>query len=280
MKTMPPEMREDKGEIEESLKGRIPRLLELSDIRGDLHVHTDFSDGKSSTEEMIEAADELGYEYIALTDHSPAARIAHGLTLDRLAEKRALIEKLNRKRKGHAPEILFGTEVDILPDGSLDYPDTVLAKFDIVVAAVHSGFKEGKDRMTGRILDALANPHVHILAHPTSRLLGSRDPVQFDFERILQRAAENNIALEVNASYLRLDLNDSMSRAAQSAGVWLCLGSDSHSASQLTGMRFGVYQARRGWVRPSSVINTMPFGKLRKWLEQPRKYGHRRVGNL
>jgi DNA polymerase (family 10) len=263
---MPPEIREDRGEIEAALEGRLPKLIELKDLRGDLHAHTTYSDGKSTLEEMVEHAGELGYEYIALTDHSVSQRIARGLDLDRLEQKIGEIEQLRKRRRGRPPHILMGTEVDILAGGKLDYPDDVLARLDIVVAAIHSLFRHGKDEITGRLLEALANPHVDILAHPTSRLIGSREPLDLDFERVITAALQARAALEINGSMYRLDLNDSMAKAAQEAGVLLAIGSDAHSTAQLDQIRYGVFQARRGWIEARSVVNTWPLAKLNHWL--------------
>jgi DNA polymerase (family 10) len=267
MPVIPPEIREDRGEIEAALAGRLPHLIDLSDLRGDLHTHTDYSDGKNTIEEMVEHAAQLGYEYIALTDHSPSQRIAHGLDLDRLERKFAEIESLRNKRRGRPPHILFGTEVDILPDGALDYTDEVLARFDVVVAAVHSVFRRGEN-VTERLIAALSNPRVHILGHPTSRLIGSREPLEFDFDRVVKAAIKTGVALEVNGSMYRLDLNDSMGRAAQDAGAFLVISSDAHSIPQMDQIRYGVFQARRAWIEPRAVINTWPFARLKKWLEQ------------
>jgi DNA polymerase (family 10) len=266
MPAPPPELREDRGEIEAALNRKLPTLIEISDLRGDLHAHTNYSDGRSSIEEMVERAAQLGYEYIALTDHSPSARIARGLELDRLQEKIEELEEVRKKRGRRKPRILLGAEVDILPDGKLDYPDDVLRRFEVVTASVHASFKQSRDRMTGRLVDAIANPYVHILGHPTTRLIGSRAPVEFDFEKVVRAAVETGTALEVNGSPLRLDLTDTMARAAIEAGAVLAINSDAHSAAQLELIRFGVYQARRGWVEARSVVNTWTWAKLSRWL--------------
>lgn len=266
MPAPPPELREDRGEIEAALNRKLPTLIEISDLRGDLHAHTNYSDGRSSIEEMVERAAQLGYEYIALTDHSPSARIARGLELDRLQEKIEEVEEVRKKRGRRKPRILLGAEVDILPDGKLDYPDDVLRRFEVVTASVHASFKQSRDRMTGRLVDAIANPYVHILGHPTTRLIGSRAPVEFDFEKVVRAAVDTGTALEVNGSPLRLDLTDTMARAAIEAGAVLAINSDAHSAAQLELIRFGVYQARRGWVEARSVVNTWTWAKLSRWL--------------
>jgi len=267
MPVMPPEIREDRGEIEAALAGRLPNLIELNDLRGDLHTHTTYSDGKSTIEEMVGHAGELGYEYIALTDHSPSQRIAHGLALDRLEQKIEEVESLRKKRRDQSPRILIGAEVDILANGKLDYPDETLARLDIVVASIHSLFRHNKDEITGRVIDALANPHVDILGHPTSRLIGEREPLELDFECVLTSAHKTGAALEINGSMYRLDLNDTMAKAAQDAGVLLAIGSDAHSIAQLDQIRYGVFQARRGWIEARSVINTWPWVKLKGWLD-------------
>jgi DNA polymerase (family 10) len=270
MPMMPPEIREDRGEIEAAMRGDLPKLIELDDLRGDLHTHTDYSDGKSTIEEMVERAAQLGYDYIALTDHSPSARVARGLDLDRLEKKIEELEQVRNKWQGRKPHILLGAEVDVLADGRLDYPEQVLARLDVVVASVHSAFRQTRDRMTRRMLDAIANTYVHIIGHPTARLIGSREPVDFDFERIIAAAAEAGVALEVNGSPYRLDLTDTMARAAQQAGVLLAIDSDAHSAAQLEQIRYGVFQARRGWVEAHSVINTWTWSKLSRWLKKRR----------
>ncbi len=266
MPVMPPEIREDRGEIEAALAGRLPKLIELKDLRGDLHAHSTYSDGKATIVEMVEHAAELGYQYIALTDHSPSQRIAHGLALDRLETKIEEIERLRKERRDKPPRILIGAEVDILADGKLDYPDEILARLDVVVASIHSLFRQNKDEVTGRLLDAFDNPHVDILGHPTSRLIGEREPLELDFERVLAAAHKTGVALEINGSMYRLDLNDTMARAAQEAGVLLAIGSDAHSTAQLDQIRYGVFQARRGWIESRSVINTWPLVRLRGWL--------------
>jgi DNA polymerase (family 10) len=268
MPVMPPELREDRGEIEAAIEGKLPKLIELKDLRGDLHAHTTYSDGKSTLEEMVEHAGELGYEYIALTDHSPSQRIARGLDLDRLGKKVSEIEQLRKRRRDRLPHILMGAEVDILASGKLDYPDDILARLDVVIAAIHSLFRQKQDEITGRVLEALANPHVDILAHPTSRLIGSREPLELDFERVIAAALKTGTALEINGSMYRLDLNDSMARAAQQAGVRLAIGSDAHSTTQLGEIRYGVFQARRGWIEARSVVNTWPLTKLKQWLDR------------
>jgi DNA polymerase (family 10) len=267
----PPELREDRGEIDAVMEGHLPKLIEEGDLRGDLHAHTTWSDGRSSLEEMIEAAAALGLEYIAITDHSPSSRIANGLDLNRLERKIKEVEALRKKRGRRKPRILMGAEVDILADGRLDYPDEVLARLDVVVASLHSSFRQSKDRMTGRLLDAIANPYTHIIGHPTTRLIGSREPVEFDFERVVEAAVRAGVALEVNGSPYRLDLNDVLARAANEGGALFAIDSDAHSAAQLEQARYGVFQARRGWVEARSVVNAWPWSKFSLWLRHRRK---------
>ena len=266
MPLIDPELREDRGEIEAALEGRLPKLIDIDNLKGDLHAHTNYSDGKATLEKMVEHAAELGYEYIALTDHSPSERIARGLGLDRLEQKLEEIERLRKKRGDRKPHILSGAEVDILADGKLDYPDEILERLDVVVAAVHSAFRQTKDRMTGRLLDAISNPHVDVLGHPGGRQLGTRGPVDFDFEGLVAAANRAGVALEINGSMYRLDLTDILAKAAQEAGALLAVGSDAHSTAQMDQIRYGVYQARRGWIEPRSVVNTWPFAKLHRWL--------------
>lgn len=276
----PPEIREDHGEIEAGLRARIPRLVALADIRGDLHVHSVYSDGRCTLPEIVERAQKLGYAYVAVSDHSQSARIARGLDARRLRAKLEEIGRLRERLASASPLLLAGAEVDILPDGQLDYPDEILAQLDVVIAGVHSGLQQSRSRMTDRLLAAAGNPRVHILAHPTARLLGSRAPLDFDFERVARRAAERQVALEVNGSPLRLDLNGTLIRAALGAGCLLCIGSDAHTVDQMSDIRYGVMQARRGWAPANRVINTWPAPRLIRWLhrERPGASGDRLAG--
>jgi DNA polymerase (family 10) len=267
MPLIPAELREDRGEIEAAVEHRLPDLIDREDLRGDLHVHTDYSDGQSTPAEMVEAADALGYEYVALIDHSPSARVAHGLDEERLEEKIEVIEKLRRTRHGRL-RILIGAEVDILSNGKLDYNDKILARLDVVVASVHAGFRQSRDRMTGRLLDAISNPYVHIIGHPTTRIIGGRDAVDFDFDRILKAVVDQNVAFEIDGQPDRLDLTDTLVRVANEAGAVFAINSDAHSVSQLEYIRYAVFDARRGWTEAPSVINTWTWGKLSRWLRK------------
>ncbi len=258
---IPPELREDRGEIEAAQKGNLPRLIEIEDIKGDLHVHSSYSDGSAKISEIAEAAVKMGYSWIAVCDHSRSLKIADGLSVENLMKKRKEIEKLNRSSK---IRVLFGAEVDILSDGALDYPDEVLKELDVCIAAVHSAFKQPAEEMNRRILKAMDNPHVDILAHPTCRLIGKREPLPVDIERIIKKAREKNIILEVNAFPDRLDLNDISCRRAVEEGVMLSLGSDTHALRQLSNVKYGIKTMRRGWVEKGNVINTMTAEEMLK----------------
>lgn len=260
-----PELREDCGEIEAAKIGSLPRLVELRDIRGDLHTHTDWSDGRDSVEQMARAALETGYEYIALTDHSPSSKVANGLDADRLALKVEEVKKINLLLDGI--EIFCGAEVDIRPDGSLDYPDGILSELDFVVASVHGSFSQDCDSVTKRVIRALENPFVHVLGHPTARIIGRRAPCAMDIEKVTDAALRNGKALEINASCDRLDLKDEHARIAARKGVKLIISTDAHAARHLEAMKCGVAVARRGWCVCENFLNTLPLEDLRDWLK-------------
>jgi DNA polymerase (family 10) len=261
---IPPEIRENSGEIEAADKGNLPRLVELADIRGDLQMHTKASDGTNTIEEMALYAKKLGYDYIAITDHSKAVRVAGGLNDEELSAHIVDIRKANGKMSGI--EIMSGIEVDILPDGSLDISDEVLSECDVVVAAVHSRFNMSRDEMTARVVSGISNPNVNILAHPTGRLINERDPYEIDIDRTIAAAKASKVALELNSHPDRLDLKDTHCRAAKEAGARISTNTDSHADLQLTNMRYGIATARRGWLEPQDVINTYSLAKLRKFL--------------
>ncbi len=260
-----PELREDRGEIEAAMEGKLPHLIELSDIKGDLHMHTTWSDGKASIEDMAKSAMDLGYEYIAITDHSPSSTIANGLSVERLKDKKKELNSVNKKIKGI--NILMGSEVDIKNDSSLDYPDEVLKELDVVIASVHSGFKMDRETITKRIVKALENPYVHALGHPTGRLINEREPYDIDIDRLIETALKYDKALEVNSSYLRLDLKDLHVKKAVEAGVKIIISTDAHRPEGLLQMRYGVGTARRGWVQKKDVLNALEFGELNEWLK-------------
>lgn len=266
MRYIPPEMREDTGEIEAAMEGRLPNLIELSDIRGDLHIHSSWSDGRNSIEEMAGAARALGYEYIALCDHSPAIGIAGGLTPDQLDKKIEAVSALNDELKGFS--VLVGAEVDIRADGELDYPDDLLAKCDVVVASVHMAQQQKERTITGRLITAIENKNVDIIAHPTGRIIGQRDPYEVDMQSVLAAAARTKTAMEINAYPTRLDLNDVWSRAAKDMGVRLAINTDAHQTGQLKVMKYGIRVARRGWLEKKDVLNTLSLQELKAALKR------------
>jgi DNA polymerase (family 10) len=261
---IPPELREMRGEFEAAARKKIPKLIELKDIKGDLHMHSKATDGSNSIEEMAAAAKKLGYEYIAITDHTQSTRIAGGLSEKEMLANIKKIRAANKKIKGI--EILAGAEVDILPNGSLDYSDAVLKEMDIVLAAIHSRFKTPKKEMTERVIKAFQNKYVNIFVHPTGRLINERDPYEIDMEKVLQAAKKYNVAVEINAHPKRLDLTDIYCMRAKELGVKLIIATDAHSTDQLELMKFGVITARRGWLEKKNIINTLPLAKLRKLL--------------
>jgi DNA polymerase (family 10) len=263
---IPPELREARGEIEAAREGRLPRLVERADIRGDLQIHTTYTDGKSPLGDMIEACRALGYEYVAVTDHTRAVRVAGGLTRAGFLREMREIDRL-RKQAG-SMTILEGAEVDILEDGSLDLDDRTLAELDLVVAAVHSKLDLPRAAMTARVLKALRHPRVHVLAHPTGRLIGRREPCAVDIEAVVRAAADHGVMLEVNAQPDRLDLDDVHVRLAREAGVKLVISTDAHRVEELGFMRHGVDQARRGWCAADDVANTRPLAAFRALLRR------------
>lgn len=263
---VPPEMREDRGEISFARAGKIPRLVTVEDIRGDLHVHSNWTDGTAPIEDMALAAQACGYEYMALTDHSQRVAMSHGLDPARVARQIREIDKLNAKMKGFT--VLKGIEVDILKDGSLDLPDSTLAKLDVVVASVHSFFDLPREAQTERVVRAMRNPYVSIIGHPTGRLIGEREPYEIDMDRLTSAARELNCSLEINSQPDRLDLNDIHAHMAKSKGVKLSVSTDAHSVNSFRYIRFGIDQARRAWLTADDVINTRPLADLRKLLKR------------
>jgi DNA polymerase (family 10) len=261
-----PELREDRGEIEAARRRRLPRLIELGDVRGDLHTHTTATDGRAGIEPMAAAARKLGYAYLAISDHTQAARVAGGLDAKAMRRHLARIEKVNAKLRGI--RLLKAAEVDVLVDGSLDLPAEVLRELDVVVCAVHSGFGLSRRKQTERLLRAMDDVHCQVLAHPTGRLLGEREPYAVDLERVIEAAAERGCALEINAQPKRMDLPDVWCKAAKEAGVKLVISTDAHSVEQLDTMRLGVGQARRGWLEADDVLNTRSWAALRKLLRR------------
>jgi DNA polymerase (family 10) len=265
---VPPELREDNGEVEAALADRLPRLIELADIQGDLHCHTNWTDGAHSLDEMARAAKAKGYQYMALTDHSQALTIARGLTPERLAEERRLVDRLNKKLAPFV--ILLGTEMDILRDGELDFPDDVLLTLDYVSASIHSGFQQSREHMTARIVRAVSHPLVHTLNHPHGRLIRRREAYAVDTAAVIDAAVRNGCALELNAQPDRLELDSAAARQAHAVGARFTISSDAHSTRNLDLMRFGVGVARRAWLTADDVLNTRPLADLQALLAPKR----------
>ena len=266
MSYIEPELREDTGEIELAQELKLPHLIELKDLKGDLHVHSAWSDGGNTIEEMAKAALKIGYSYIAITDHSESLKVANGLSVKDLKKKRRQIDEINKKSKGF--RVLYGAEVDIDSQGKLDYRDDVLKEFDIVVAAIHTGFKQSKEQLTKRLIRSCQNKYAHIIAHPTGRLWGTREAYDIDFDRILKIAKETNTHFEINAFPQRLDLNDLNCRRAKEMGVKLALGTDAHTLKQVETMGLGISVARRGWLTRDDVINTLEVDELLKAIKK------------
>lgn len=263
---IPPELREDRGEIEAALGGRLPRLVEAKDIRGDLHVHSIWSDGRASIIELAQAARSLGYEYIALSDHSPSVGIAGGIGRKKMEEKIEAVAEANDSLEGIT--VLMGAEVDIKADGSLDYPDDLLERMDVVVASVHMAQQQKERTITGRLISAIENQNVDIIGHPTGRIINQREPSDMDFHAVLEAAARAGTALEINAHPSRLDLNDVNARAAKEMGVQMSINSDAHDAGQLLNMKYGINVARRAWLEKKDLINAMDLKDLIQFLKK------------
>jgi len=263
---IPPELRENQGEVDAALKHMLPEIIGYDSLRGDLHAHTKWSDGNATSEAMIRAAQELGYSYVAITDHSKSQRIARGLSEKKMRQHIEEIRKLQKKFP--KIRIFAGAEVDIMPDGKLDYPDSLLEEMDIVVGSVHSRFKSTKNEMTRRILKAMDNPHLKILGHPTGRLISRREPYQVELADVFEKAAEQGIALEINASPDRLDLKDTHILQAKGVGCIFAISTDAHAVEHFDNAQYGIAQARRGWLTVGDVLNTQSLAKVEKWLKK------------
>ncbi len=263
---IPPELRENRGEIEAAQAGKLPQLVELGDLKGDLHAHTKATDGRNSLHEMAQAARERGFEYLAITEHSKHVTVAHGLDATRLLAEIDEIDRLNATLSGIT--LLKGIEVDILEDGKLDLPDNILARLDLVIGAVHSRLHLSRQKQTDRILRAMERPHFHILAHPTGRLIQEREPYDVDMPRIIRQARSYGCFLELNAHPERMDLLDTYCQVAKEEGVLVSINSDAHSVLDFNNLRFGVGQARRGWLERDDVLNTRPLQTLRTLLKR------------
>ena len=265
MTWIPPELREDRGEIQAALSGRLPILLDPNQLFSDLHMHSTWSDGRSSIEEMAFAALENGLRLICICDHSASLGIARGLTWERLNEQRKEIDRV-QERVGTTLKILQGVELEILAEGTLDFPDESLQDLDLVVASLHTSLRQPRETITERLLMAIRNPHVDIIGHPSGRLLPNREGADLDWDIILQSAADHGVALEINSDPSRLDLDEIHARKAAEMGIFMCINSDAHSLDALPMTRFGVSVARRAWVNPELIINTWPNEKILKWL--------------
>jgi len=262
---IPPELREDRGEIEAAQKGELPELIERRHLLGDLHSHTDWSDGQATMKEMVYGAMAAGHAYLVITDHSQSLGVANGLTPERLRKQRAEIRKL-QKKVGEKIRLFQGAEVEILADGRLDYDDKVMAELDLVIASLHTSLGQPREKVNERLLNAIRNPHVDLIGHPSGRLIGRRDPADLDFEAIFKAAAEHGTVLEINSSPERLDLKDTHARRAVELGCLLAIDTDAHHPEHFDLLTYGVATARRGWIGPEVVINTWPLGRLEDWL--------------
>ncbi|RLF27331.1 MAG: DNA polymerase/3'-5' exonuclease PolX [Thermoplasmata archaeon] len=258
-----PELRENRGEIELAQKNKLPRLIGYNEIKGDFHIHSNWSDGSASVEEIVRFGEKLGYEFVGIADHSASLKVAYGLSEEKVMKK---IKEIRRVQKRFDIRILVGTECDIKPDGTMDYRDSVLKEFDFVYAAIHTRFKMSQREMTERIVKALENEYVNFLAHPTGRLIGRRDAYEVDVEKIIDAAKENNVFLEINAFPDRLDLNDVHAKMAKDKGVGMVIGTDAHSLDHLRFMRYGIAVARRGWLEKKDVLNTCSLKEIERTL--------------
>jgi len=263
---IPPELREDRGEVEAAIAGNLPDLITVQDIQSDLHTHSTWSDGTLSIKEMAQAALRRGLKVLAITDHSKSLGIAGGLSEKELLEQRQEIDKI-QEQLGVSLQLLQGSEVEIRADGSLDYSDEVLAKLDIVIASLHTSLRQNRQKITSRLIKAIENPYVDLIAHPTGRMIPDREGADLDMDAVLEAALEHGVVLEINAHPARLDLNDIYARRAADMGIRLSINTDAHSESDLDLLHFGVATARRGWISPEVVVNTWDTKRLTSWLE-------------
>lgn len=264
---IPPEIREDSGEIEAAQAGKLPELITLNDIQADLHMHTTWSDGTLSIREMAEAALQRGRKYIVITDHSQYSAIANGLSVERILQQQLEVRQVDQEMGGRI-RVFHGVEMDIRSDGTLDYPDEVLEKLDFVVASLHISLRQPREQITQRVLNAINNPHVDLIGHPRGQLLPDREPADLDMDAVFAAAKEHGTALEINANPRRLDLEAQYARRAVELGIPICIDTDAHAAEQMDLMGYGVLTARRGWVTAASVINTWPVEKFIQWTQQ------------
>ncbi len=271
---VPPELREDRGEIQAAQRGQLPELVGLDDLAGELHAHSTWSDGQNSIEEMARAAMSLGLRYLVISDHSQSLGVANGLSIERLRRQAKEIETVQR-RIGAGLRLLRGTEVEIRADGALDYPDDVLRQLDVVTASMHTSLRQSPEKVTARLLGAIRNPNVDVIGHPTGRMVEGREPAEVDIEAILREARQTGVALEINAHPARLDLDEANARRAAEMGCLLAINVDAHSPSDFELREYGVGVARRGWVPPGLVVNTWPVDRLEAWLQRWKQPGIR-----
>ncbi len=267
MQYVPPELREDAGEIEAAQKRQLPRLITRADIVADLHMHSTYSDGKNTIREMAQACIQRSLQYIAITDHSRSLGIANGLSIERLLDQVQEVRQINAELGGKI-QILAGSEVDIRADGSLDFPDEILAQLDFVIASLHVGLRQKREQITTRLLNAMHNPHVDMIGHPSARQYPNREAVDADWDFVLRAASDSNTILEINANPLRLDLKPELARLAKDMGALLSINTDAHRVAQLDLMDFGISNARRGWVEAPQVVNTWSFNRLKDWINK------------
>jgi DNA polymerase (family 10) len=263
---IPPELREDRGEVQAAVSGKPPKLIDLKDIISELHSHSTWSDGKLTIREMAEAAQKRGYKLLAITDHTNSLGITQGMSPEDVREQRKEINAI-AEDFGENFHLIQGAEVEIKSDGTLDYPDDVLAELDIVIASLHSGLRQPREKITDRLIKAMNNPHVDIIGHPTGRLFPDREPSDLDMDAVFCAAVDTGVVLEINAHPARLDLDDVHARRAIELGIKLSINTDAHSDTDMDLMHFGVSTARRAWVKPEDVINSWSFEKLLKWLK-------------
>jgi DNA polymerase (family X) len=266
MPWIPPELREDRGEVQAALKGRLPRLLERSDLVAELHSHSTWSDGRNTIQEMAEAARERGYSILAITDHSGGLGITGGLSIESISEQRAEIDSVQQEL-GDSLLLLQGVEVEIRADGTLDYPDEVLERFDLVIASLHVSLRQPREQVTQRMIQTIINPNVDIIGHPTGRLIPDREGADLNMDAVLEAAAKSGVALEMSAHPLRLDLEDIYARRAAQMGIPLSLNTDAHGPEDMDLLHYGLSNARRGWIEPEQVINTWEEKRLLDWLK-------------